>query len=178
MRLLWIGAFVLVVASLASLISGGHSGALAQQSWLEVSSIIPETKLNELQRATPQYTALIFNSVPQPFRDKLGRKAWSAVELITFRGLVLLHLAPAVLLPLLIGLLEGWWARANQKSLIKIHSPMRFSLALTGLGIMPVLGLLWITAPMGIPAIMLVSVIGISAIFNTRNLIVHAPTQF
>ena len=178
MRLLWIGAFVLVVASLASLISGGHSGALAQQSWLEVSSIIPEAKLAEFQRATPLYTALIINSVPQPFREKLGRKGWGAVELITFRVLLLMHLAPAVLLPLLVGLLEGWWARANQKTLIKIHSPLRFSLALIGLGFMPVLGLLWITAPLAIPAIMLVSVIGISAIVNTRNLIVHAPTQF
>lgn len=178
MRLLWIGAFVLIVASLASLISGGHSGALAQQSWLEVSSIIPEAKLNELQRATPLYTARIFASFPQPFRDKLGRKAWSAVELITFRTLVLTHLAPALLLPLLIGLLEGWWARANQKSLIKIHSPMRFSLALTGFGLIPVLALLWLTSPMAIPAIMLVVVIGLFAIINSRNLIAHAPTQF
>jgi len=178
MRLLWIGAFVSLIASLVSLISGGHSGALAQRSWLEVSGIIPEAKLNELQRATPVYTARIFASFPQPFRDKLGRKAWSAVELITFRALVLAHLAPAVLLPLLIGLLEGWWARANQKSLIKIHSPMRFSLALTGFGLIPVLALLWVTAPMAIPAIMPVVVIGVFVIFNTRDLIVHAPTQF
>jgi hypothetical protein len=178
MRLLWIGAFVVVIVSLASLISGGYSGALAQQSWLEVSSIIPEAKLNELQRATPVYTARIFASFPQPFRDKLGRSGWSAVELITFRALVLTHLAPAVLLPLLIGLLEGWWARANQKRLIKIHSPMRFNLALTGLGLIPLLALLWVTAPMAVPVIMLVCLIGVFAIFNTRNVIVHAPTQF
>src|SRR5581483_4008199 len=178
MRLLWIGAFVLAVASLASLISGGHSGALAQQSWLEVSSIIPEAKLDELQQATPLYTALIINSVPQPFRDKLGHKGWSAVELITLRALVLTHLAPTVLLPLLIGLLEGWWARANQKSLIKIHSPMRFSLALTGLGLIPVLALLWVTAPMALPTIVPVLVVSVFAIFSTRNFIVHAPTQF
>ncbi len=178
MRLFWIGAFVLVIASLVSLISGGHSGALAQRSWLEVSSIIPEAKLNELQRATLLYTALLINSVPQPFHDKLTPRTRSAIELITFRALLLTHLAPAVLLPLLIGLLEGWWARANQKSLIKIHSPMRFSLALAGLGLIPVLALLWATAPMEVPAIMLVCLIGVFAIFNTRNVIVHAPTQF
>jgi hypothetical protein len=31
--------------------------------------------------------------------------------------------------------LEGSWARANQKSLVKMHSPMRFSLALTEFGV-------------------------------------------
>jgi hypothetical protein len=45
------------------------------------------------------------------------------------------------------GFLEGRWARSNQKALVKMHSPMRFSLALVGLGFMPVLALLWITAP-------------------------------
>jgi len=38
--------------------------------------------------------------------------------------------------------LEGSWARANQKSLVKMHSPMRFSLALTSLAFTPVLALL------------------------------------
>jgi hypothetical protein len=103
---------------------------------------------------------------------------WSTIELITFRALVLLHVAPALLLPVLIGLLEGWWARASQKTLIKIHSPMRFSFALTGLALVPVLALLWVTAPMATPALMLIFAIGILATFNTRNLIVHAPTQF
>jgi hypothetical protein len=132
----------------------------------------------EVERTAPLYTARLFESLPQPFRDKLARKMWSAVELITFRALVFLHLAPALLLPLLVGLLEGWWGRANQKSLIKIHSPMRFSLALTGLGLLPVLTLLWLAAPIAIPAVALVLVVGAFAIFNTRNIIVHAPTQF
>jgi hypothetical protein len=95
-----------------------------------------------------------------------------------FRLLVLLHLAPALLLPLLVGLLEGWWARENQRSLIKIHSPMRFSLALMGLGFIPIMALLWVTAPMAVPAVMLVVMTAVLAIFNTRNVIVHAPTQF
>ena len=38
--------------------------------------------------------------------------------------------------------------------------------------------LLWLAAPMPIPAIALILVVGVFAIFNTRNLIVHAPTQF
>jgi hypothetical protein len=178
MKLLWIGAFVLVIASLASLISSGRSAALAQQSWAQTSGVMPEARLAELQSATPLYTAHIFSLFPQPFREKMKPKMWGTVELITFRALILLHLAPALLVPLLIGLLEGWWARTSQKSLIKIHSPMRFSFALTGLAVIPVLALLWVTAPMAAPALALVFVIGILAIFNTRNLIVHAPTQF
>ncbi len=178
MKLLWIGTFVLLFASLASLVSGGNGGTLLQQTWLQASSVIPEPRMANLERTTPLYTARLFDSLPQPFRDKLAGKLWSAVELIMFRTLVVLHLAPALLLPLLVGLLEGWWARANQKSLIKIHSPMRFSLAMTGLGLIPVLALLWVTAPMVIPALMLLMVVGICAILNTRNLIVHAPTQF
>ena len=178
MKLLWIGTFVLLLASLASLIRGGNGGRLVQQTWLQASGVISEAGMAELGRTTPLYTARLFESLPQPFRDKLARNMWSAVELMTFRALVFLHLAPALLLPLLVGLLEGWWARANQKSLIKIHSPMRFSLALTGLGLLPVLALLWLAAPIAIPAVALVLVVGVFAIFNTRNIIVHAPTQF
>ena len=178
MKLLWIGAFAVLFASLASLISGGQSTSLTQRSWVQASDVMPETTLAQIQQATPLYTARLFDQLPQPFREKLVRKLWSAVELMTFRSLVLLHLAPTLLLPLLIGLLEGWWARANQKSLVKIHSPMRFSLALTGLGLLPVLALLWVVAPTATPAVALVLVVGAFAIFNTRNFIVHAPTQF
>src|SRR5947209_5921687 len=133
MKLLWIGAFVLLIASLASLISNGRSAALAQQSVVQTSGVLSEARLAEFERATPLYTAHILASFPRPFREKMKPKMWSTVELITFRALVLLHVAPALLLPVLIGLLEGWWARASQKTLIKIHSPMRFSFALTGL---------------------------------------------
>jgi hypothetical protein len=55
---------------------------------------------------------------------------------------------------------------------------MQFSLALAGLGLLPVLALLWLAAPIAIPAVALVLVAGAFAIFNTRNIIVHAPTQF
>jgi hypothetical protein len=178
MRLLWIGILILLIASLASLISDGRGASLVQRSWLEASSAIPETILADFQHASTLYTARLFASLPQPFREKMSQKMWSAVELMTFRSLVLLHLAPALLFPPLIGFLEGWWTRANQKSLIKIHSPMRFSLALTGLGLIPIMALLWVTAPIAIPATMLVLLIAVFAIFNTRNLILHAPTQF
>src|SRR4051812_25838119 len=178
MRLLWIGIFALMFASLASLISEGRVSSLIQRTWAETSSVIPETILADFQHASARYTARLFASLPQPFREKMSQKMWSAVELMTFRCLVLLHLAPALLFPPLIGFLEGWWTRANQKSLIKIHSPMRFSLALTGLGLIPIMALLWVTAPIAIPAMMLVLLIAVFAIFNTRNLILHAPTQF
>jgi len=59
-----------------------------------------------------------------------------------------------------------------------MHSPMRFSLALTGLGFTLVLALLWIAAPLVVPTTLLVFTIGAVAIVSTRNLVVHAPTQF
>ena len=178
MRLLWIGVLVLLFASLAWLISNGRGASLMQRSWAEASNVIPDPKLVQLQQASTAYAARLFASIPQPVRENVSRKLWSAVELMMFRVLVLLHLAPALILPLFIGLLEGWWGRANQKSLIKIHSPMRFSVALTGLGLIPIMAALWVTAPIAVPAMMLVLPIAIFAILNTRNLIVHAPTQF
>ena len=178
MRVLWIGIFVLLFASLALLMSNERGASLIQRSWVEASSVIPETILADFQHASALYTARLFASLPQPFREKMRQKMWSAVELMTFRSLVLLHLAPALLFPPLIGFLEGWWTRANQKSLIKIHSPMRFSLALTGLGLIPIMALLWVTAPIAIPAMMLVLLIAVFSTLNTRNLILHAPTQF
>ena len=178
MKLVSIATLVLLFASLASLIRGGNADTLVRRSRLQASSVIPETMLTKMQRSTPLYTTRLFESLPQPIREKLVHRMGSAVELITFRSLVLLHLAPTLLLPVLIGLLEGCWAQANPTRLIRIHSPMRFSLALTGLGSIPILALLWITAPIAIPAILLVLSIGILAISNTRNVIVHAPTQF
>jgi len=74
--------------------------------------------------------------------------------------------------------LEGSWARANQKSLVKMHSPMRFSLALTSSAFTPVLALLWITAPVAVRATLLVFVLAAIALVSTRNLFVDAPTQF
>lgn len=178
MKLVSIATLVLLFASLASLTRGGNADTLVRRSSLQASSVIPETILREIERATPLYTTRLFESFPQPIREKLVRKMWSAVELITFRCLVFLHLAPTLLLLVLIGLLEGCWAQANPTRLIRIHSPMRFSLALTGLGLIPILALLWITAPIAIPAILLVLIMGILTISNTRNVIVHAPTQF
>jgi hypothetical protein len=55
---------------------------------------------------------------------------------------------------------------------------MRFSLALTSLALSPVLALLWITAPLAVPPTLLVFTLGAVAVVSTRNLVVHAPTQF
>jgi hypothetical protein len=62
--------------------------------------------------------------------------------------------------------------------LVKIHSPMRFSLALGGSAMIPMLILLWVTAPLIVPINTLVSCVFGLAILSLRNLIVHAPTQF
>jgi ABC-type multidrug transport system fused ATPase/permease subunit len=178
MKLIWIGAFVLLFASVASLLSNRQSGRLIEQSWARASNVLPDTELSQLQRATPAYTAGIFARLPEPLREKFASKMWQALELVIFRSLVLWHVTPAFLIAMVAGFLEGRWARANQKALVKMHSPMRFSLALASLGFIPVLALLWITAPLAIPATLLVFTLGAVAISSTRSLIVHAPTQF
>jgi hypothetical protein len=142
MRFVCVGALLLVIASMASLISNRQSGRLIDDSWIAASHVLPAPKLSELQRVTPTYTAGIFARLPEPLREKFASKIWQALELIVFRSLVLWHVAPTFLMAALAGLLEGRWARANQKALVKMHSPMRFSLALTSLALTPVLALL------------------------------------
>jgi len=178
MKLIWIGAFVLLFASVASLVSNRQSGQLIEQSWASASNVLPDTELSDLRRAIPAYTARVSALLPDPFRQKFGDRMWQALELMILRALLLRHVTPVIVIALIAGLLEGSWARANQKALVKMHSPMRFSLALTSLGFIPVLASLWIAAPLAIPATLLVSTLGTVAISSTRSLIVHAPTQF
>jgi Domain of unknown function (DUF4400) len=177
-KLIWIGAFVLVVASLASLVSNRQTGRLIDESLTSASRVLPDTKLSELQRSTPAYTAQILARLPERFRQKFAAKMWQALELMIFRSLMLWHVTPAFVTAVVAGFLEGRWARSNQKALVKMHSPMRFSLALVGLGFMPALALLWITAPVAVPATLLVFTLGAVAVMSSRNLVVHAPTQF
>lgn len=178
MKLIWIGAFVLLFASVASLVSNRQSGQLIEQSWASASNVLPDTELSDLRRAIPAYTARVFALLPDPFRQKFAARMWQALELMILRSLLLRHVAPVIVIALIAGLLEGSWARANQKALVKMHSPMRFSLALTSLGFTPILTVLWITAPATVTPTLVVLALGALAIISTRNLIVHAPTQF
>lgn len=178
MRLVWILAFVLLLASVALLISTRQSGRLLDQCWKSAANVLPVGTLQEIQRTTPDYAARVFGVLHELLRERFAATTRGAIKLVILRSLLLWHLSPAFLVLLFIGLLEGWWARKNQKTLIKVHSPMRFSLALTTLELMPVVALLWITAPMNFSALLLVCILALAAIFGTRNLIVHAPTQF
>jgi len=178
MKLLSVGAFVLLVASAASLVSGGQSNKILQQSWLHAADVLPERTIKELETAIPAYTERVFGLLPPTLRQKVVARMWSAIELITLRLLLAWHLAPALLIAGVIGFLEGSWARSNQKGLVKIHSPMRFSLALAGVGLTPAAILLWATTLHMVPVIVLVLFVFTLAIFSIRNLIVHAPTQF
>ena len=178
MKLIWIGAFVLLFASVASLVSNRQSGQLIEQSWESASNVLPDTELSDLRRAIPAYTARVFALLPEPFRQKFAARMWQALELMILRSLLLRHVAPVIVIALMVGFLEGSWARANQKALVKMHSPMRFSLALMSLGFIPVLALLWVAAPLAVSATLLVFALGTVGIISTRNLVVHAPTQF
>lgn len=178
MRFVWVGALLLLIASAASLISNRQSGRLIDATWRTARHVLSEPERSQLQRATPVYTAAIFARLPEPLREKFASKMWQALELIIFRSLMLWHAVPAFLIALVAGLLEGRWARANQKALVKLHSPMRFSLALAGLAFTPVLAALWITSPMAVPATLPAFILVVVGIVSTRSLVVHAPTQF
>jgi hypothetical protein len=178
MKLVWIGALLLLLASVASLVSNAQSGTLIKESWITATDVLPDSELGRLQRMTPAYTAGIFARLPQPLRQKFAAKMWQALELMILRSLMLWYVTPAFLIVTIGGFLEGRWARSNQKALVKMHSPMRFSLALAGLAFTPVLALLWITAPVAVPATLLVLTVGTVAVTSARNLVVHAPTQF
>lgn len=178
MKLLSIGAFALLVASIALLVSGGQSSVLAQQAWRRATDVLSAREINDLGAVVPAYTERVFALFPPTLREKVAAKMWSAVELITLRLLLALHLVPTFFIAGLIGFLEGSWARSNQQSLVKIHSPMRFSLALAGVGLCPAVILLWATAPVLVPVLVLVFLVCMFAVFSIRNLVVHAPTQF
>jgi len=178
MKLLSIGAFMLVLASAASLVSGGQSKQFIQQCWSRASDVLPESTMNRLAPMIPAYTERVFLLMPLPVREKLTSKMWNAMELMIFRLFLAWHLLPAFLIAVLIGFAEGHWARANQKGLVKIHSPIRFSVALGGLAMIPLLVLLWVAAPIIVPIKALVSFVCVLASLSFRNLIVHAPTQF
>ena len=73
MKLIWIGAFVLLFASVASLVSNRQSGRLIEQSWARASNVLPDTELSDLRRVIPAYTARVFALLPDPFRQKFSR---------------------------------------------------------------------------------------------------------
>jgi hypothetical protein len=178
MKLLSVGAFVLLVVSGASLISGGQSRLLLQQTWRRVGDVLPERAMNELEVVIPAYTGRVFGLFQPALREKVAAKTFTAVELIMLRLLLALHLAPTFIIAAVIGFLEGSWTRSNQQGLVKIHSPMRFSLALAGVGLCPAVILLWASAPLMVPVIILILFVSTLAVFSSHNLVVHAPTQF
>lgn len=178
MKFLSIGAFALLLAFVATLVSGGQSSVLAQQAWRRATDVLSAREINELGAVVPAYTERVFELFPPTLREKVATRMWGAVGLITLRLLLVLHLAPTFLIAGLIGFLEGSWARSNEQSLVKIHSPMRFSLALAGLGLCPAVILLWATAPLAVPVVTLLLFVSTLAVFSIRNLVVHAPTQF
>jgi hypothetical protein len=177
-KLFWIGALLLVIASAASLVSNGRSRQITEQVWGASAPILPEAAMSNLGRLTSAYTEGAFQSLPLPLRQKLAAKMWNAIELIVLRSLLVWHFVPALVVAVLMGLLEGRWARSSQRALVKIHSPMRFSLAVAGLGAVPVAVLLWIVAPVIVPTVLLILSVFALTIVSIRNVIVHAPTQF
>src|SRR5690349_5088996 len=100
MRFVWVGALLLLIASVASLISNRQSGRLIDESWTPASHVLPEPELSHLQRATPAYTAGIFARLPEPLREKVATEMWQALDLMIFRSLVLWHVMPAFLIAL------------------------------------------------------------------------------
>ena len=177
MKLLLVAAFFLILASVSTLVSAGEGGRLVQQSWFEASHLLPAKRMSELGSVMRAYTERVFQLVPVRLRQKFGQKLWDAIELITLRLLLIRYVAPTFATAVLIGLLEGFWSRSSQQGLVKVHSPMRFNLGLIGLGTTTAVILLWVTAPITVPLVLLVFCVFALAVVSIRSLIVHAPAQ-
>lgn len=177
MKLLPIGVLFMILASGAALVSGGQSGGLLKQTWVGASGILPEKRINELGSAAPTYTKRFFQLLPLELRQKFGEKLWTAIELVTLRLLLIRYIAPSFVIAVLIGLLEGFWSRSTQKGLVKVHSPIRFNMGLIGLGTISAVILLWLTAAIRVPVILVVFCVFALAVVSIRSLILNAPAQ-
>jgi Domain of unknown function (DUF4400) len=177
-KLLSICAFFLIVSSSFALVSGGQGGRLLQQSWLRTSDVLPEDRMSELGSVIPTYTDRVWQWLPLVLRHKFADKLRSAVELMIWRMLLIRYVAPGFIISAFIGLLEGFWSRSSQKSLVKIHSPWRFNLGLIGLGSSTVVTMLWVAAPMSVPLILVVFCALALAVVSIRSLVVHAPSRW
>ncbi len=178
MKLMWIGAWLLVFASAVSLLGHANKRALFERSWQQASRVLRRQTVAELSPLSSRLTVRALNLLPVGIREKAVAKLADTVQLVIFRVLLLWHALPGFALMAVAGLAEGFAGRASQQALVKIHSPTWFSFALTGLALLPIAVLLWITARVTVePSLVLISGFGI-CLFSFRNLIVHAPSQF
>jgi hypothetical protein len=177
-KLLAIGAFFLVLSSALALVSRAQSPTVLQQSWLRTSEVLPGGRMSELGSLIPTYTDRAWQWVPGVLRDKFAEKLRFSLALMIWRLLLIRYLAPALVIALFIGLLEGFWSRSNQKSLVKIHSPLRFNLGLMGLGSSTTITMLWVTAPVSVPLVPVVFFVLALAVVSIRTLVVHAPSAW
>jgi len=178
MKLMWIGACLLVFASAISLVAHANNRALFESSRQQASRVLRLQMLAELSPLSSRLTVRALNLLPAGIREKAAANLAGIVQLVIFRVLLLWHGLPAFVLMALTGLAEGFAGRANQQALVKIHSPMWFSFALTGLGVLPIAILLWITARVPVPPGLVLLSGFVICLFSFRNLIVHAPSQF
>src|SRR5262249_34565632 len=77
MKLVWIASFIILFASLASLVSSQQTGQLIEESWAGSTNVLPDRKLNELQRAIPAYASRVFLLLPEPLRQRFVAKTWN-----------------------------------------------------------------------------------------------------
>ena len=176
MKLLSIGALFLILASASALVSGAQGRRLFDQSWLRTSEVLPENRMSELGSLIPTCTDRVWQLLPLVLRQKFAEKLRNAVELMTWRLLLIGYLVRGFLISVLIGLCEGFWSRSSQKSLVKVHSPMRFNLGLIGLGTSATITMLWVTAPITVPLILVVFCVCALAVISIRSLVINAPS--
>jgi hypothetical protein len=177
-KLLAMGAFFLILSSAFALVSGAQAGRVLQQSWLRTTEVFPGGRMSELGSLIPSYTDRVWQWVPLVLRHKFAAKLRSALALMIWRLLLMRYLAPGFVIALFIGLLEGFWSRSNQTSLVKIYSPLRFNLGLIGLGSCTTIIMLWVTAPMSVPLVPVVFCVLALAALSIRILVVHAPSPW
>jgi hypothetical protein len=178
MKLVFILSLLLVVLSAIRLAEGQRAAAVVIATADGTAQLLPPHELQRIIVATHQRAQKVFAHVPRRIRDKIEARMRIPVLLVLFRLALLRHLLPTLYLPLLIGALEGSWARHNQQAIVKIHSPMLFRASTLALASLPLIPVVWLLAPVAIPAGVIPAVEFPIMILALRNLILHTPSHF
>ncbi|HEX5483791.1 MAG TPA: DUF4400 domain-containing protein [Terriglobia bacterium] len=142
------------------------------------AQVLPPREIQQMVAETRQRAQKVFEHLPRKIRAKIEAKVRIPALLVLFRLALLRHLLPTLYLPMLIGALEGSWARHNQPAIVKIHSPIVFRTATLALALAPLAAFVWLLAPVAIPASLVLATEFPIIILALRGLILNAPSHF
>ena len=178
MKVALIGITLLTVLFAIRLAKPQRSASVVTTVVATAAQALPPGELQEIVRDTRHRTHKMFERLPKKVRAKIEARIRIPVLLVLFRLALLRHLLPTIYLPMLIGALEGSWARHNQPAIVKIHSPIVFRAATLALALAPLGALVWLLAPVAIPASLVPAMEFPIIILALRSLVLHAPSHF